>query len=701
MKNLKAILQRHDTSKKIFTLGQVMILLFGMISISYAVGSELEMVSGGETSLWDSALKGLFGDRGTGKITTKVKGGGETTATVAGSSGTSVGTVEGLNLNNGIGGGIASGLFWGGISMKIAEWLSLQVLGLEDDQAKAVGESVGAGVLAGFLTQGAIEQWYNAGYTGPAGYVVGGAIALWYLYENYEELHTESIIFTCSTWEAPTGGENCEECNNAIFGCSEYQCKSLGKGCSLLNPGSTNELCTWVNRNDVEAPEIRPWNAALDIETYKYTPDTTVSPPDRGVKIISRTGDECISAYTPLKFGVTLNEPATCKIDTSRKSSYEDMTFYFGLDSLSRYNHTQIMSLPSLNASGVVLESGLELDMYVRCEDANGNSNLGNFVFHICVDDEADATAPLITSTSIPNKQPVASGINQTTISAYINEQATCRWDHFDKDFEKMGSNFTCATTPIPKNSQIVYHCNSTLTGIKDRVENDYYFRCEDDDGNKNRESYKLTLVGTQPLYIDWAEPNGTIKDSISPARLKLEVKTSSGHQDGNAFCYYKPKDSTSAYIQFKYEPVAMTYQHTQDLVFAGSESGINYEYTIRCVDAGGNSDSTNISFSVETDINEPLVVRAYREEGYLKLITNEAGECVYNTIDDIGCEYEFEDGLAMQLVDEDEHFVEWNTQETFYIKCKDAFENPPAYNACSGMGDVEAIIRPSEGEQI
>jgi hypothetical protein len=48
-----------------------------------------------------------------------------------------------------------------------------------------------------------------------------------------------------------------------------------------------------------------------------------------------------------------------------------------------------------------------------------------------------------------------------------------------------------------------------------------------------------------------------------------------------------------------------------------------------------------------------------------------------------------------MQTVSEDEHFVEWNTQETFYVKCKDTFGNPPAYDACS------IIARPTEGQQL
>ncbi|MEN7981904.1 MAG: hypothetical protein ABFQ65_00470 [Nanoarchaeota archaeon] len=564
--------------------------------------------------------------------------------------------------------------------------------GEEDKKAVAIGEGLEKGIQAG-TTVNAIMKIYNKGYSGNAGTYIGFAVAVWYIINHYKDLEDKSVTFECSVWEAPSGGSKCSECNNEIFGCSEYQCKSLGKGCELLNPGSEEELCTWINRNDAEAPQIRPWEDALN-EDFVYTPDNAQSPPDRGVIIrpVENQGDEqgCISAYTPLKFGVSLDEPATCKIDTERKDNYEEMSFYFGSNSLARYNHSHTMILPSIGAIGPVIKEGTNMSLFVRCEDANGNSNTGEFIFKFCVEEGEDFTAPLIVDTSIPNNAPVAYNISNTSLTAYINEPADCKWDFIDKGYNLMENDFDCSSNFEVRNAQTVYPCSTTLTGLKDREENNYYFRCNDTSGNTNKESTKLTLIGTQPLYIDFAEPNGTtVKDATSPVQVLFEIETSSGAEDGKAFCSYKPL-GTLSYVQFLYNPVEMTYQHTQELNLADG----NYAYSIMCVDAGGNAVFEDITFDVETDIGSPVVIRAYKEDGYLKLITDESGMCVYNTQEDIGCRYEFEDGIELQTVDEDEHFIEWDSQETFYVKCKDEFGNPPLPSDCS------IIARPSS-EQV
>lgn len=560
--------------------------------------------------------------------------------------------------------------------------------GEKDEKAVAVGEGLEKGIQAG-VTVNTLMKLYNKNYAGNAGTYVGIAVAVWYILSHYKDVEERSVTFECSVWEAPKGGNNCERCNNGVFGCSEYQCRSLGKGCELLNPGSEEELCTWVNRNDGEAPQISPWRGALN-EEFRYTPDAAVSPPDRGVIIESQEGTGCIEAYTPLEFGISLDEPATCKIDIERKNSYEEMDYFFGSSSILKYNHSHTMSLPSINSTGTVIEEGGNMSLFVRCEDANGNSNTGEFIFKFCVDEGEDFTPPLVVDTSVSNNQPVAFNISGINMTAYLNEQAECKWDFTDISFDSMENELDCRATPEIINAQTVYPCVADLSGIEDRAENNYYFRCNDTSGNVNKESYELTLIGTQPLFIDWALPNETVKGASSPVKVNFEVKTSSGAEDGKAYCSYRPIDSLS-YVQFLYEPVEMTHEHIQELNLADG----NYAYFIRCVDAGGNAVVEEMNFDVETDIGSPVVVRAYKDDGYLKLITDEAGECVYNNIENIGCKYEFDDGILMDTVEEDEHFVEWNTQETFYIKCKDEFGNPPLYNTCS------IIARPSEGQTL
>ncbi len=126
------------------------------------------------------------------------------------------------------------------------------------------------------------------------------------------------------------------------------------------------------------------------------------------------------------------------------------------------------------------------------------------------------------------------------------------------------------------------------------------------------------------------------------------------------------------------------SHEHTQDLHLAEGD----YEYWIKCIDLGGNSDTNKTEFKVESDLEAPIVVRAYHEESYLKLITNEEAECVYDTVD---CNYLFDDGIKITVVDETKHFADWNTKIDFYIKCKDEYGNQPLPNKCS------LIARPFE----
>ncbi|GAG29568.1 unnamed protein product, partial [marine sediment metagenome] len=112
------------------------------------------------------------------------------------------------------------------------------------------------------------------------------------------------------------------------------------------------------------------------------------------------------------------------------------------------------------------------------------------------------------------------------------------------------------------------------------------------------------------------------------------------------------------------------------------------YLYYIKCEDFGGNLDYTTLDFSVQTDLRTPIIIRAYHEENYLKLITDEISDCVYDVVD---CSYLFEDGIAMTSVADTSHFTTWDTNKEFYVKCKDDFGNLPSPDQCS------IIVRPSE----
>ena len=191
---------------------------------------------------------------------------------------------------------------------------------------------------------------------------------------------------------------------------------------------------------------------------------------------------------------------------------------------------------------------------------------------------------------------------------------------------------------------------------------------------NNNAESYKFTLIGTQPLVLSSVGPNGTIRDSTESVKVTLTAETSAGYKEGEATCYYSDTGEEDSYIMFF---DTQSYQHTQELWLV---SGI-YDYWIKCIDLGGNSDVNKTTFTAKTDTISPLVVRTFHEESYLKLITDEKAECVY---DIVNCNYLFDDGTKVSSVGDSEHYIDWNTKTNLYVKCKDGYGNQPNPGECS-----------------
>ncbi len=576
------------------------------------------------------------------------------------------------------------------------------MLGLDESQTDAAAYAAGMGVFAGtsaysILGQGGLLQISPSGSFGfltkggvpglTSGYatIIGIAVALIVYYMTYKDESVEIITFECYPWDAPTGSGGCEKCcekcnKQGILPCSEYQCRSLGQSCQLLNPGTGEEKCTWVNRKDVSPPEIKPWEDAL-LDDYRYElQNTGISPPDRGVKIeYTKSTTKCVKAFTPLTFGINTNEPAKCKIDYTKKDKFDDMDFFFGGSSTFKYNHSQMLSLPgpsSAAAENLTLKNNGEFELYTRCQDANGNNNTANFVFKFCVEKGPDTTPPLIVTTNLLNGMPIAYNTSSINLEVYVNEPANCKWSHLDQAYNKMEETMSCASSVLEVNAQMLYKCTTTLTGLKNREENKFYFRCEDraEDKNVNSESYEFSLMGTQPLVIDSVGPNETIKDSTPTVKVTLEAETSAGYKEGEATCYYSDTGNDDSYIMF-FE--TGSHVHSQELWLPEG----NYKYYIKCIDLGGNADTKIAEFRVESDTRAPAIVRAYHEESYLKLITDESAECVYDTI---SCSYSFDDGIRLTEKDEVEHYTDWDPDVNLYVKCQDEFGNQPLPNACS-----------------
>ena len=74
-----------------------------------------------------------------------------------------------------------------------------------------------------------------------------------------------------------------------------------------------------------------------------------------------------------------------------------------------------------------------------------------------------------------------------------------------------------------------------------------------------------------------------------------------------------------------------------------------------------------------------------YEEGNQLKVVTVRDSECSY-TLD--SCDFSFDEGILMANTDLGTHFTEWNKENTYYIKCRDEFQNENA--------ECSAIVKPS-----
>ena len=581
-------------------------------------------------------------------------------------------------------------------------------LDLEGKQLDVVSAAVASGFFLGKTSYNLFSEKGNLGLgkvgdflgTKWGGFAIGAGVAVAVILLTYKDSKEIKTQYNCEPWDAPTGGKECEKCNEGDLPCTEYQCRSLGQACELINKGTGEEKCVWVNERDVEPPVINAWEDALLNEDWTYSPDDAVSPPERGVYIEYNGG--CIPAFTPFNFGIISDEPSKCKIDTTRKETFEEMNLYFGGSSTLKYNHTQTMSFPgpdSLESENITLQNNGNFELYVRCQDANGNpsgeSPSSSFVFKYCVDEGPDTTPPLIVDTSFETGNPIAYDQSELNLEIYLNEPAECKWSH-DKDmsFGEMNEKFVCSSSIFEMNAQMLYKCSTTLTGLEDEQENKFFFRCKDkplaiSDRNENSEGYEFIVIGTQPMVINSAEPNETtVKGGGDTIKVTLEIETSAGYDEGNSTCYYsescyKEKGSKTDYTAFYYKEGISSYYHEQDLWIAEG----NYECLIKCVDLGGNSDEVEIIYDVETDTLAPEITRIYHEDNNLKIVTNEEAECVYSTDD---CNFLFEDGYEFKSLDDKTHFVLWNSEKKYYIKCKDEYSNQPYPDSCS------IIVRPS-----
>ena len=246
-----------------------------------------------------------------------------------------------------------------------------------------------------------------------------------------------------------------------------------------------------------------------------------------------------------------------------------------------------------------------------------------------------------------------------------------------------------CSTTAFEMNAMMMYECITNLTGMENKKENNFFFRCKDkpfpgvneSQRIENDKGYHFMLKGTEPLVIESYGPQGKIRGSATTAKVTLTAETAAGSNDGEATCDYsrscfEKTGSKTKFARFDYGSGLASYTHSINIWVTQGK----YNCVIRCTDFGGNMDKKEFSYEVEIDKTIPKIVRVYEEQGNLKIITDEEATCVYSYDN---CNFVFGDGLLMDSVDGLGHFTEWNLDKTYYIRCQDKHGNVLEYGKC------------------
>mgnify|MGYP005848891903 CR=1 FL=1 len=634
---------------------------------------------------------------------------------------------------SGIGQGFAQGATWA-----LASYFAIKYIGPMIGLSEPMTEALQAGTAAGLGTAG-ILRGLNAGGTKLSfltshpflsGLVVGAVVFLL----TYKEESYKTYTFECQPWEAPLGGDDCELCNDEAHACSEYRCKSLGQSCELANDEDSGyPLCYNAYRGDVNSPSIRVWEDVLT-EGYEYS-NLLPRPTGGGTKITKSDGQECIDPFTPITFGIETDKPSQCKISFELKEGYgnaefegyDDMEYFFGGSNLYDYYHEQEMKLPSPNAlesyaraqadnseEGEEIEgeeketnpiqgqefdedafeifNGKEYELYVRCRSPNGYYNADPYIIKFCVEEGDDLTAPVIEEFSIESGSPVQFNVDTVPIVVYTNEPANCWWSESDKlglpEFKELGHEMECENGLGQMTDNLNYACFSELTNVENLKDNDFYFRCEDqpwmEEGSRipMQNSEKLILVGTEALNIKEGSlipVNGTtIPGSTSTVEIDVEIETQNGYKDGESTCYYTLDEEELDTGAIEFEDTG-SYKHTQKLY---RPTG-TYTLFVKCIDLGGNQAKTSTTFDVYYDQFAPVITRVFHNAGKLEIYTDEEAVCYYATNDNTECNFDISDEESIATTmsnptsnDKTKHLSDWNTEKTYYIKCKEYTED-------------------------
>lgn len=558
---------------------------------------------------------------------------------------------------------------------------------------------LGAGVTGSAILTAILSKVATAGLAHPAAAIIIFIVSVILLILSFLGIgKTKEITveFKCRSWQPPFGGEDCDKCNNdPSRPCTEYKCESLGGGCRLFEDvyqqdyEEEKKICIHKQSNDTTPPQIV--FEEIDEELYN------VEEVDNGVKIRTSSGD-CIQEFTPINFTLRTEDengdddyarcvynweiidPPNPENNYALEGEEFEEGVYYSINHSFTEEQGRLPFVSSLDyATGNLGEREGELNMYVRCVDHAGMSNLNEYIINFCIKEGADNTITIIKEYNPESGSFLRYGETTQILVIDLDEPADCKWTHdTDKSYDGMENNMICED--YAGEIKPSWSCTTKLIDLTESV-NNIYIKCkdqpwiseEDYDGpwteenrNINTQGFLYTLKTTEnPLEIASISPQGDIERGGDVFEIELEVTTSEGAYNGVSTCKYEYVESPLGIDSWDFFTEIDSY-HTYPF---NLPSGF-YNILITCWDEAGNEAQGNAIFDLMVDSSAPIVVRAYKEGGKLKLITDENAKCYYNFK---RCNpFDFDNATSMTFGWVTQHSANWITGETYYIKCED-----------------------------
>ncbi len=512
--------------------------------------------------------------------------------------------------------------------------------------------------------------------------------ALYTLYQASEAFNGGE----CSSETAYTDNEQCWQCGGpeGQWTCTSERCGILGgdnNHCEYLEftDDSGNGECVSVDPTDFDDPVVNHMKVEVFDTEGNYVEELEQSAiGERNELVIPSSGNYDWYGVGTLRLHINTTNP---------DGEPERAKCRWGKE-----NGVDFTSLPNLfNSFSYVFEDFADIELgagdranggiiyYVKCEDLSGNSQGATEDFYsleVNFGPEPDEFPPTLWTVNPfggVNLPESTSSINVGLVVSDISGVNGCAYSQDNLEYSTMENFFnTAGSAPCPGREDstcALYSATIPLTngvGIQGEVDGimsySYHFACTDGSnsgivyGDHQYDSYDYTVIVVPTFNVTIENPidGQTVFTSNPLIQASTSVNTIG--------CEYSIDGAN-----YEFEELGGTHyviEHLDNL--AGSPSGISHSLSVSCEDSAHNIVTETSTFYVVADGDAPYPVRVYTSGNFLKILLNEEAECKFDT--EVS-NFVYEDGTEMPPSFGAEHYTSLGS-ETYYIQCKDQFDN-------------------------